>query len=899
MPFFKQQQSALLHGTWEVLQLTKPRHAPVGVYRLWTLVRSSPASYDLYPVLVRVPRRFYLETTKSAEQVQELLRTECGTDDIAAVAVERHLPRTSESARASSVPVSIVQVSMAEEVWQAHLKSLTGVFSRPEMFGVFETKCPPEYRALLSLGHLCRLKESARAVEQAPADKCFDLDDIERQEQPHRQGGGTRKDTADAAEHEYLDMALIRHVFIYHSFTERRGILGVHLPHQKRAVVVLVASGGVADRAQVQRAFAREEAGTSVTVEVVDSNVAAYDVLQQLLQEYRRQRRGPAVVLAQCWGLEAVLHNTAALEEFPLIRVPVNQADNREAFPAFRWESTAARFFIQRFRDSGVWLGEQRKLCTYAQVPIGNVDDDAPLFMADVLYGRALQKQKHVLWATGTGRPDLGHDLVEALPPHHLLHPEVSQPNCYTDVCVELQLRNLVINTILESHHVHELEGATAATGGLAYAGADDGAGAGDDDASLLPMDETAQCWRAFRVFKALATKVSVDIGDDDASYNRFADMLVDHLYRWVSSPTSRLYDPSLHALVHNLTKKVFIQLRAELQKLGAKIVYATFNKLIICTSKSTRHDGAAYCDFILNAIKQAPLFSWLSFEVLHSWEVLLFVDSANYGGVITAENAASDDTQHAEERAEEHDLAGELGTNQALISRWNLSEHLNDDGAKQQFQVVVSDYILKIFKYYHHHHDDNEQRYSSGSSQPSKLDSSTSSLASSTDEPPSRMGKKATHKHIVSQYLSQRLMRIIHDIQRTVPHDEKENSQGSSSLALAFITYVCHVLAVDGTAASEVSKLRKNLLRLVGVGEFANVAKFTNPCRSYILPDVICSFCSAISSMDLLRDAHVLAGKWECHNCGNKYNKSLIEKVRLSVPCIGSVRFGSLTRRV
>jgi hypothetical protein len=75
-----------------------------------------------------------------------------------------------------------------------------------------------------------------------------------------------------------------------------------------------------------------------------------------------------------------------------------------------------------------------------------------------------------------------------------------------------------------------------------------------------------------------------------------------------------------------------------------------------------------------------------------------------------------------------------------------------------------------------------------------------------------------------------------------------------------------------------------QNLLRLIGVGEFASEANFVNPCKSYILPDVICSFCSSISSMDLLRDAQIMQGDWKCHNCGNKYNKSLIEKMLVDI---------------
>jgi hypothetical protein len=58
LPFFAQQSSSLLHGSWEVVQLAKPAHAPPGVYRLWTLLRSAPNSYDLYPILLRVPRLY-------------------------------------------------------------------------------------------------------------------------------------------------------------------------------------------------------------------------------------------------------------------------------------------------------------------------------------------------------------------------------------------------------------------------------------------------------------------------------------------------------------------------------------------------------------------------------------------------------------------------------------------------------------------------------------------------------------------------------------------------------------------------------------------------------------------------------------------------------------------------
>jgi hypothetical protein len=124
-------------------------------------------------------------------------------------------------------------------------------------------------------------------------------------------------------------------------------------------------------------------------------------------------------------------------------------------------------------------------------------------------------------------------------------------------------------------------------------------------------------------------------------------------------------------------------------------------------------------------------------------------------------------------------------------------TQHLSNEGAQQQFQVVITDYVLHLFKHYHSH--------AGGSSQSQSL-VTTGNAAD----------KKTTHKQLISQYLSQRLMRIIHDIQRSVVQQDSNADEDdaaattSSSLALHFIVYVCHVLKVDVLAASEVTKLRK-----------------------------------------------------------------------------------------
>eukprot|EP00975_Prorocentrum_lima_P017455 3687115-Prorocentrum_lima.AAC.1 len=59
------------------------------------------------------------------------------------------------------------------------------------------------------------------------------------------------------------------------------------------------------------------------------------------------------------------------------------------------------------------------------------------------------------------------------------------------------------------------------------------------------------------------------------------------HFYRWLCAAESKLYDPALHQMVHQLMTKVFLRLVAELRRLGAHVVYASFNRILIATQKT------------------------------------------------------------------------------------------------------------------------------------------------------------------------------------------------------------------------------------------------------------------------------------------------------------------------
>lgn len=100
---------------------------------------------------------------------------------------------------------------------------------------------------------------------------------------------------------------------------------------------------------------------------------------------------------------------------------------------------------------------------------------------------------------------------------------------------------------------------------------------------------------------------------------------------------------------------------------------------------------------------------------------------------------------------------------------------------------------------------------------------------------------------------------------------------------ALEFIKCVCKVLSLDTNVTNQVNKLNRDLLRLVDVGEFSEEAQFRDPCRSYVLPEVICRSCNFCRDLDLCKDSSfsqdgAVLPQWLCSNCQVAYDSSAIE---------------------
>ncbi|QHN98558.1 DNA polymerase epsilon catalytic subunit B [Arachis hypogaea] len=314
--------------------------------------------------------------------------------------------------------------------------------------------------------------------------------------------------------------------------------------------------------------------------------------------------------------------------------------------------------------------------------------------------------------------------------------------------------------------------------------------------------------------------------------------------------------------------QKVFAMLLAEFRKLGATIVFANFSKIIIDTGKYDLAAAKAYCDSLLRTIQSRDLFEWIELEPLQFWRSLLFMDQYNYGGI----PAKSDESQVD------------------IISSWNIAEYLPKK-IQDHFIVIVSQFLYIPWSYAQKQAGIRESMLNGDSCTPSINIGAAEALESEMIE---------YIKEQISSYFTDNLLRIVRDIVLHMKGASKSEDDPSTSsglpqivgdqhrgdASLEFIKHVCAVLALDQSVQHDVLVMRKNLLKYVRVREFAPEAEFRDPCHSFTLSNVICSYCNDCRDLDLCRDSALLNQEWRCAvpQCGQPYDREVMENALLQI---------------
>jgi DNA polymerase epsilon subunit 1 len=450
---------------------------------------------------------------------------------------------------------------------------------------------------------------------------------------------------------------------------------------------------------------------------------------------------------------------------------------------------------------------------------------------------------------------------------------------------------DLALNTVMQSNMFNEFESSLGAAmesrSHLIDFHMKPVSDMGVEDNHLVTSSSTVDENRISAVTFGIIRNMIRSWSEDVAKRNRISSVMLEHLYRWITSSSSRLYDPAVYSLVHDLMKRVFIHLIADLRNAGCEVVYATFHKLVIATSKTAIPNAVSYVTYLLQMIKKKELFTHIDLKPTQVWEHLIWMDSFNYGGILC------DNPDEAMNPALRE--LGDEDSNSSVDFRWNMAEYL-PPACKDQFVRLTAEYIYEI----HHFRRRNKALVVN-----KENDGPTTDIDNKKSKDLATFTKK-----LIGTTAKRRLLTIVRQLQRQeVPEDEgiSENSfefpvlPGShlnmKNPALEFIKLVSKFFSLDPIIARESRLLRRDLLNLIGIREFSDEANFVNPCEAFSLPQVICDFCNHCQDLDLTRaddmdglgDEYENGGarkvkNWSCSACHTLYDKVGIEQRMINI---------------
>ncbi|CAL1292777.1 unnamed protein product [Larinioides sclopetarius] len=859
--FLRKAKRTILDSPWQIIQIAET--GKFGIYKLWVLIEN-----DLHSIKLNIPRIFYVNQRIPKQTESPLWKK-----------VNRILPRSHQV-------YNLYEYMIDEEIYQQHSNDILAELSLPHVEGVYETQVSLLFRALIELGCVCAVsRKYVRQYASSDSD-VFNL---------------THLEFRTMAQHNYIEPGSLKLLYLYHHTCGQKSMFGFFFPPSKKAVVYVLDTVRTNQMPNLTNIFTNErnaklESGVDLallpegdyTFEThIEKDIKmVYRGLQKYLMMYKDEKKGPtAVVIQSPISSQDICTLMPGFAEFPLISIHLHDSDM--LYQVMDWQRVGSKTMMKHFMNVESAISVLLEQCRYLHIPIGNLPQDASLFGNDVFFARNLQKQNFILWCSPTERPDLGGkeaDDNRLLAESENVLAEVNKTDAYPSVCVELLIEGMAVTTVLQAQNLIELEGTSASIAfdsGSVSSLTDMMSGQGIAS-NLGVYDESALCAGAFRV---LRTMVASFVRDVIQYKNVFADNQIVNFYRWLRCPQSLLYEPAIKQILNNLMKKMFTQVIYEYQKLGSIVVYASYNRIILCTKRKSVEDALAYSQYVNDCIQGKEIFHGLQFELNGCWEYLLWLDTANFGGIkVNYKKSSEISGQDSEEL---NDAAEDENEKRSLTLCFHVAKFLPKIAAiDDNFYNVVADYIQEAYSYYKENSDSIVNPPN-----PSQVPVSDEN----SDETPTALSK------YIRSNLAHKLYILVEKIKKKLPSEIGPNGEnvfpilpGSylkmSSPALEFTKAVCKVLSLDNSLGDVVLKVRRDLLRIVGMKEFSEEAEWKDPCLSFLLTEVICKSCSTCSNIDLCREQYVLNETtgipvWLCSICRAPYDTKEIES--MMIECI------------
>ena len=888
---FSRRSMSMATATWDIVQIC-PTARP-GEFRLWISI-----DQHLQSLKLRVPRQFYVN-------FKHMPKDGVFGENYKVESLVKMLPR--------GLPCRhLFRITVSEEVYLQEEAHFSGLLNHPNVDGVYEMQVPLDVRALINLGSTCKLNQSGgnQTKLSRALDAGFELGDL------------ISPSSLDLLRHRYLDGGKgLRYFYLYHAHRETRHVFGLFTPEGQLKVHIVDTAGlrqlpnletMYADRVAHMRKKGKLPPGAGVfeyqdalqvEVKVHTTEARAFKALGRDLSSLRTAKQGSSM-LAICTSKEQSYYETrmSQVAEFPIVTIPAARLEDE--MPALGWQLYSTRRMFNCFFRTSLWISRWIELASHFDVPLCNVQRDFAVFGADIDFARRMVKQDMVLWWSETPQPDLGGRERDINPLQRWDEQEgveISHPGCFSNVVLEVGLTDLAVDAVLQSGTVNEMEGSGA--GSMAFDSSShnlDEFNKGTVESSLVLGDSVL----ISQVFTAVKAMVKAWHTDKMRGRSPYSSLLSDNFWRWASNSTSAMFEPSLQRFLHGLMKKTLLQMLAEFKRLGANLVYASFNRLFLLTSKPTAGSALAYGKYLMSAVTSRELFKHVNLEIVHFWDYLLWMDMANFGGVCSDPNNPE-----------------EVSSSFNVEMNWNIQTFL-PVALQERFSTAIGSYIFQLYENKRRAHADGSlDRTPLKIVQDAAADQEVgeAELPSATAmQPVNPIKAKETNfsKDLINHTMTRKLLRMIDEVKKEMDkataeinaavnrdddtdyidmlRQQQQQQWGFPELPgshikmsnplLEFVKTVTAVLALSKDLSVEAQVCKRNLLDLIGVREFSSEAEWRNPCEPFRLPLVICQFCNDDRTLDLCRDADLMPSEpgvrreWRCAKCSFPYERTAIE---------------------
>ncbi|PTB77441.1 DNA polymerase epsilon, catalytic subunit A [Trichoderma longibrachiatum ATCC 18648] len=834
---FMKQAHLTFMNTWQLLHL-KATDTP-GIVTAHVLIDAK-----IHTLKINVPRQVFLNLKK--EELPDIEIAGCEVEQ-----VNYTLPNGHESKH-------LFKLTVPEDVYFNEAEKFSLLFNHPSVEGVYEKQVPLNIRAVLRLGNLCTIDEEQEAVLGKGLEQGFDLMGLKRPAKPKT----------------YLESSPLAYIYISHITAGDRQIFGLFSTTSDQAYVVILQKGrdSGSDLPNITRLYsellakrAEEAAGTNwqdcfryqekITFKVtqVTTRRKAHLEVADVVRKLRKDEPRPQMMVIQSSQRNLLVHDIPILGEFPVLPLKYDASDS--SLPPLGWQAVVARRLVGHYLGLGSWILHLTALARYGDVPLCNLERDDPRFLIDIAYARRLQANGVVLWWSPDPRPDhAGYekdDITGSLDTVKM--PSINNPGTFSSVCIDLDVRNLAINTILTSSLINELEGAESISFNPTADGSEILASEnGFANAGVLVLREMVKAWWA-----------------EACKGSTMADVLVQHLVRWVENPDSFMYDRALHYYVQMMSRKAFQQLMADFRRVGSQVIFASANRLILQTTKAEVGNAFAYSQYIIKSIKSKSLFHFIDLEIKEYWDYLVWYDEFNYGGKACQQVADSEEQ------------------NLETIMHWQMATFL-----PLRLQPIFQDWVIEFIQLMHklkrpeNNDPDSTPRLTQLPNRNQELDGETQIILGKAFEKPL--------KKVIVGLINQQKRELLHP---ELAEDYSFPSLPGSHLQLRnpileLVKSIMQVLSLDKNITLEARLLRKELLALFEIREFSKEGTFTNPSESLKLLQVSCDSCTMARDLDFCRDEDLIGAPgdnnnnsgWQCGFCGSEFDRVGLEERLLAM---------------